>query len=89
MSKSKVIPVLNSAPHHEDVLGEWRYISTYSLISALGGGEWSVPRSGKEPLVPIRQAAGWDPEPVWTGCRREKFPAPAGNRKPIIRSTTP
>jgi hypothetical protein len=26
--KGKVVPVLNEAPRHEDVLGEWRYSST-------------------------------------------------------------
>jgi len=26
----KMFPVLNEAPRHEDVLGEWRYSSTYS-----------------------------------------------------------
>jgi len=25
----KVFPVLNSAPHHED-MGDWKYISTHS-----------------------------------------------------------
>jgi len=33
----------------------------------------------KEPLVPIGQEAGWVPEPVWSWCQREKFPAPTGN----------
>jgi hypothetical protein len=28
--KGKVVPVLNQAPHNEDVLGEWRYGSTHS-----------------------------------------------------------
>jgi hypothetical protein len=28
--KGKVAPVLNQAPCHEDVLGEWRYSSTHS-----------------------------------------------------------
>jgi hypothetical protein len=35
------------APRHEDVLGEWRYSSTHSLISALVGGEWSAWLSGR------------------------------------------
>jgi len=29
-SKGKVVPVLNSAPCHDGVLGKWRYSSTYS-----------------------------------------------------------
>jgi hypothetical protein len=28
--KGKVVPVLNKAPRHEDVLGEWKYSSTHS-----------------------------------------------------------
>jgi len=42
--KGKVFPVLNWAPRHEVVLGEWKYSSTNSLASALDGGEWSVSR---------------------------------------------
>jgi hypothetical protein len=29
-STGKVVPALNLAPRHEDVLGEWRYSSTHS-----------------------------------------------------------
>jgi hypothetical protein len=35
------LPVLYSAPCHEDVLGSWRYSSTHSLMSVVDGGEWS------------------------------------------------
>jgi hypothetical protein len=45
--KGKVVSVLNYAPRHEDILGEWRYSSTHSLISALDGGEWSASRLGR------------------------------------------
>jgi hypothetical protein len=37
----------NWAPRHEGVLGEWRYISTHCLTSALDGGEWSASRPGR------------------------------------------
>jgi hypothetical protein len=40
---------------------------------------------GKEPLVPSGEEAGWAPEPFWTRWFREKFPAPAGNRTPIVQ----
>jgi hypothetical protein len=44
---------------------------------------------GKGPPVPIGQEAGWAPEPVWTQRLQEKFFAPAGNRTPIARSSSP
>jgi hypothetical protein len=44
---------------------------------------------GKEPLLPVGYEVEWVPEPIWTRCRREKFPAPAGIRTPIIRSSSP
>jgi hypothetical protein len=37
---------------------------------------------GKEFPVPIGQEARRAPEPVWKRWRREKFPAPTGNRTP-------
>jgi hypothetical protein len=40
---------------------------------------------GKEPLVPTGQEVRWAPEPFWTRWWREKFPAPAGNRTPIVQ----
>jgi hypothetical protein len=44
---------------------------------------------GKEPPVPIVQEAGWAPEPVWSQRIEEKFFAPAGDRIPIARSSSP
>jgi len=35
--------------------------------------------SEKEPSVPVGYEAEWDPEPVWTRWRREKFPIPTEN----------
>jgi hypothetical protein len=46
IGKSKVVSEPNQAPHHEDVLGEWRYNSMH-LTSALDGGEWPASRSGR------------------------------------------
>jgi len=42
--KVKLFLCFNWAPRHEGVLGEWK---CSSLISALGGGEWSASRSGR------------------------------------------
>jgi hypothetical protein len=44
--KVKLSLCFKQAPHHEGVLGEWRYSSTHSLTSALDGGEWSASRPG-------------------------------------------
>jgi hypothetical protein len=75
--------------------GERKYSSYSFLTSALDGGEWSALRPGralprgKGPLVPIGQEAGWAPEPIWTQRIEEKSFAPAGNRTPIARSSSP
>jgi hypothetical protein len=44
---------------------------------------------GKGPPVPIVQEAGWAPEPVWTQRLEETPFAPAGDRTPIARSSSP
>jgi hypothetical protein len=53
----------NWAPHHEGVLGEWRYSSTHSLTSALDGGEWSGSCPGRftprERVPGIHWIGGW------------------------------
>jgi hypothetical protein len=74
---------------------EMRYSSYSFLTSALDGGEWSASRPGrvlppgKGPPVPIVQEAGWAPELVWTQRIEEKSFAPAGDRTPIARSSSP
>jgi hypothetical protein len=44
---------------------------------------------GKGPPVPIVQEAGWAPEPVWKQRIEENSFAPAGDRTPIARSSSP
>jgi hypothetical protein len=44
---------------------------------------------GKGPPVPIVQETGWAPEPVWTQRLEGKSFAPAGDRTPIARSSSP
>jgi hypothetical protein len=77
--------------------GAWRerkYSSYTFTTSALDRGEWSASRPGrtlplgKGPPVPIVQAAGWAPEPVWTQRLEEKSFAPVGDRTPIARSSS-
>jgi hypothetical protein len=46
----------NRAPLHEGVLGEWKYNSAHSLISALDTGEWSASRPGR--FTPRERAPG-------------------------------
>jgi len=58
----KFVPVPNYAPNYEDVLGQWKYMSPHSLVSALDGDEVSD-------SLPWRRKPGthligdW---PVWT-----------------------
>jgi hypothetical protein len=81
--------------HHGGAWGERRYSSYSFMASALDGGEWSASRPGrafsqeKGPPVPIVQEAGWAPEPVWTQRIEEKAFAPAGDRTPIVQSSSP
>jgi hypothetical protein len=73
-------------------MGERRYSSYSYLTSALDGGERSASRfgralpSGKGPLVPIGQGAGWAPEPVWTQKLEEKSSVSAGDRTTVVQS---
>jgi hypothetical protein len=76
-------------------LGERRYSFYSFLTSALDGvsGQRHAPAAllppGKGPPVPIVQEAGWAPESVWTQGLAEKSFAPAGDRTPIARSSSP
>jgi hypothetical protein len=47
----KVVPVLNQAPHHEDILGIRKIQLHGFLISSLDGG-WSASSSGR--LSPVQ-----------------------------------
>jgi len=76
-------------------LGREEYSSYSFTTSALDWGEWSAScpgralPPGKGPPVPIVQEAGWAPEPVWTQRLEVKSFAPAGDRTPIARSSSP
>jgi len=54
--KGKVVLVLNQAPCHESVLGEWIYSSTRSLTPVLDRGELSDSRPGR--FTPWERAPG-------------------------------
>jgi hypothetical protein len=61
---SGVLPVLNYAPRHGGVLGEWRYRSTHSLTSVLDGGGLSASRlvrfAPKEKAPGTLWIGGWE-----------------------------
>jgi hypothetical protein len=68
--------------------------SSYSFTtSALDGGEWSASRPGRAFTPGVRtpgtHCTGWAPEPVWTQRIEEKSFAPAGDRTPVARSSSP
>jgi len=61
---------------------EWRYISTYSLTSALDGGEWSASRPGRftprEKAPGTRWIGGWvGPRAILDTVVKRKIPSPA------------
>jgi hypothetical protein len=93
--KGKVVPVLNVSTTPLRCIGEWRYSSTHSLISVLAGAEWSASRLAS--FTPRERALGTHLIGGWVGpkagldavSKRKKFPAPVGNRTPIIRSSSP
>jgi hypothetical protein len=66
-------------------IGEWRYSSTYSLTSALDGGEWSASRPGH--FTPRERAPGTDWIGGWVGRRavlnavKRKIPSPRREKK--------
>jgi hypothetical protein len=81
------VHVLNQAPRHEGVLGEWKYSSTHSLTSALDGGEWSASRLGR--FTRRERAPGTHWIGGWVGSRavleavvKRKIPSPRRESKP-------
>jgi hypothetical protein len=93
IGKVKLSLCFNGAPSHEGLLGEWRYSSTHSLTSALGGGEWSASRPGR--FTPRKTAPGTHWTGGWVGPRavldavvKRKIPSPrreSNPRTPIIQ----
>jgi hypothetical protein len=85
--KGKVVPVLNWAPCHEGVLGEWRYSSTHSLTSALDGSEWSalhpVRFTLKERAPGIHWIGAWvGPRAVLDAVVKREIPSPRRESNP-------
>jgi hypothetical protein len=65
--KVKLSLCFNRAPRHEGVLGEWSYISTNFLASALDAGEWSASRPGR--FIPRKRGPGTHCIGGWVGPR--------------------
>jgi hypothetical protein len=66
---------------------EWRYSSTHSFTSALGGGEWSASRPGR--FTPTERAPGthWigarmGPRAVLDAVVKRKIPSPRREPNP-------
>jgi hypothetical protein len=77
-----------------EALGGEEYSSYSFSTSALDGvsgrhAPAALLPPGKGPPVPIGQEFGLVPEPVWTQRLKEKTFAPAGDRTPIARSSSP
>jgi hypothetical protein len=90
----RAVPVIvTGVPRHEGIMGEWRYISTHSLTSALDGGEWSSSRPGH--FTPRERAPGTNWIGGWVGpgavldVVKRKIPSPGGNRTLEPRSSSP
>ena len=89
LKKGKVYPIT----YHQGPDGEYMYSSTLSLISALCGSVWSMPRPGDfapgNNTVPTVQEAVWASGPVWTGAENL---APTGirfpDRSPVVSLCT-
>jgi hypothetical protein len=95
--------VLNQAPRHEGVLGEWRGSSKHSLTSVLDGGDLLASHPGR--FTPSEGAPSTHWIGRWVGpstsldaVGKRKILTPAENRTPIqyetyiasrIQTTTP
>jgi hypothetical protein len=85
--------VLNWAPCHLGVLGEWRYSSTHSMTSALDGEECSASRPGRftqrERAPGTHWVGGWvGPRTVLDAVVKGKIPSPhreSNPRTPIVQ----
>jgi hypothetical protein len=85
--KGKVFPVLQLSTTPWRHIGEFRYSSTQSLISALDGGEWSASRPGR--FTPRERAprthwiGDWvDSRAVLDAVVERKIPSPSRESNP-------
>jgi hypothetical protein len=89
----KVSLCFNYAPRHEGVLEKWGCSSTYSLTSALDGGEWSASRPSRftprERSLGTHWIGGWvEPRAILDAVVKRKIPSPrreSNPRTPIVQ----
>jgi hypothetical protein len=82
------------APLHEGVLGEWKYSSTHSLISALDESEWSASRpcrfTPRERAPGTHWIGGWvSPRAVLDSVVKRKIPSPHRESNPRAPTIQP
>jgi hypothetical protein len=73
-------------------IGEWRYRSTYSLTSALDGGEWSASRAGRFTARKRAPGTHWigacvAPRALLDAVVKRRIPSPpreSNSRTPIV-----
>jgi hypothetical protein len=92
--KGKVVPVLELSTTPWRRIGEWRYSSTHSLTSALGGGEWSASRPDRftpRERAPVTHWIGsWvGPRAVLDAVVKRKIPSPRRESNPRISIVQP
>jgi hypothetical protein len=92
--KVKLSLCFNWAPRHGGVLGKWRYSSTNSLTSALGGGDWSALHPGRftprerERAPGTRWIGGWmGPRAILNAVVKRKIPSLPPGIGPYNRRT--
>jgi hypothetical protein len=84
----KAVLSFGKSPRHECVLGEWKYICTHCLTSALDGGEWSASRPGC--FTPTERAPGthWIRD-LGEPQRRSERGSEENNSQPPLRKSNP
>jgi len=76
---------------HEGPEGEYRYSSTVSLTSVLGGCGWSAPRPdrftpGKDPVLMVLEG-GWAPGPAWADAENLAFTGIRSPDRPALNES--
>jgi hypothetical protein len=88
--KGKVVPLLNRAPRHEHVLGQWRHSPMHSPTPAPNGGKWPAPPPGRfNPRNPPDRRPGGPQRWPEHGVEEKNSPPPPGIEPRPGRSQSP